>query len=112
MSALCHKRTFGHSFDDIVSAGEQLRRHGEAERLGRFEVDHEVELVRLHYRQIAGLGAFENAAGIDADLPVAVAVTSTVTYQSPSSRVLTQVVHHWHGMARRLFAVHRAQEGR
>ena len=34
-------------FDDLVDAREEPRRHGEAERLGRLEVDHQLELGRL-----------------------------------------------------------------
>ena len=44
MSAKCQKRTFRHSFDHLVGACEQRRRHGEAKRLGGFEVDDQLEL--------------------------------------------------------------------
>jgi hypothetical protein len=35
------------SFDDLVSAGDEHRRHLKAERLGGLEVDHQVKLGRL-----------------------------------------------------------------
>src|SRR5262249_17870841 len=41
-------------------------RHGEAERLGGPEVDHQLEFGRLHNWQVGWLFALENAAGIDA----------------------------------------------
>ena len=70
MSAKCHRADIVRDlFDHLVGAREQLWWQGEAQCLGRFEVDREVKLVRLYHRQIAGLGAFENAAGVDADLP-------------------------------------------
>ena len=48
---------------------------GEAERLGGFEVDGELELVRLHDRQVGRLVAFQNAPSIDASLAVNIALT-------------------------------------
>ena len=48
-----------------------------------------------------GLAPLRIRPGVDADLPVALAETDTVTHQSPSGRVLTQVMHHWDGMTRR-----------
>ena len=37
----------------------------EAERLGGLEVDDQLELGRLHDRQVGGLRALENAADVD-----------------------------------------------
>ena len=38
-------------FDHLVGGGEQRRRHIDAERLGVFEIDDEIEVGRLHDRQ-------------------------------------------------------------
>ena len=54
--------------DHLVGGHEQLVRHSEAEHPGGLGVDHQLELGRLHNRQIGGLGAFEDAASIDAGL--------------------------------------------
>ena len=35
------------SLDHLVGAGEQRLRHGEAERLGSFHIDYQLELGRL-----------------------------------------------------------------
>jgi hypothetical protein len=43
-------------FDHLVGAGEQLRRHVEAERLSGGQIDDEIEFGRLLYRQISRFG--------------------------------------------------------
>ena len=59
--------TFGHPLlDHLVGGGQQPFGDGQTERRGGFEVDDELELGRLHDRQVCGLGAVEDFAGIDA----------------------------------------------
>ena len=57
-------------FDHLVGERKQLRWNFESERLGGLEVGDEFEFGRLHHRQIGGLGALEEAAGILADQTV------------------------------------------
>ena len=54
--------------DHLVGAGEEGFGNGEADRFRGFDVDDELELGRLLDRQVGCLLAFENSAGIDADL--------------------------------------------
>jgi hypothetical protein len=52
----------------LVGEGEHSRRHGEAERLGSLEVEHELELGGLHYGQVGRLFTLENATRVKSDL--------------------------------------------
>src|SRR4029077_7369193 len=52
------------SLDDLVGAGEDRWRDGEAERLGRLQVDDKLDLGGLQDRQVTRLLARENSACI------------------------------------------------
>src|SRR4051812_11015231 len=64
------KHPWCHSFDNLVGTQVERRREGDAERLGGLEIDYELELGRLQHWHICGLFALEDAADIDARLPV------------------------------------------
>jgi hypothetical protein len=51
-------------FDDLVGAGEQRRRHGEAERFGSLQVDDQLKFRGLLNRKITGLFALEDAVDV------------------------------------------------
>ena len=52
------------SFDHFIRAGEQRRRHSEAERLSGLEVDDQFVLGRRLHRHVGRLFAFENAIDV------------------------------------------------
>src|SRR5262249_37468043 len=55
-----------HLLYDLVGAGEEGLRDGEAERLGGLQVDDHLNLDRLLHRQVGRLLAFENAGDVAA----------------------------------------------
>ena len=50
--------------NDLVGAGEERRRHIEAQRLRSLEIDHELIFRWRLYRQVGWLGTTEDAIGI------------------------------------------------
>ena len=75
------------SVDYLVGDGEHARRNGQPERLGRFHVDDQVELGRLHNRKVARLITPENPPSVDPNLMLGVHNAWSVTHQATSRSV-------------------------
>src|SRR5262249_39284657 len=75
----------------IISVGErkQRRRHSDAERLGRLEIDNQFKVGRLYHWQFGRIFALENPAGINAGQAVAVQDIWYVGHQTASCRKFT-----------------------
>jgi hypothetical protein len=56
MNGLMHCSKIASLFDHLVGAGEQRRRHFEAQRLRGLEIDHQFILGRCLHRQLIVLG--------------------------------------------------------
>src|SRR5947207_15200999 len=80
------KRTLRHSLEQCVGAQQKLFWNCKAYGLCGLEIDHQFELCWLNDRQVGGLGAFENAAGINADLTISIGDARAVTHQAASLR--------------------------
>jgi hypothetical protein len=89
----------GPSFDHLVGARGQTRRHFKPKRLGGLQIDHELEPGRLHDRKVGGLGALENAAGVDAGLTIGVHKVSSVADQTAGRGELAQLIDRGDGVA-------------
>ena len=71
-----------HSLEQSVGSQQKLFWNYKAYGLCGLEIDHQLELSGLNDRQVGGLGAFENAAGINADLTISIGEARTVTHQA------------------------------
>ena len=68
-------------FDHAVNAEQERLRHGEAESLDGLEIDEELELGRLHGRQVSRFFALEDTTYIEAGLPKTLGLIGTVAHQ-------------------------------
>ena len=73
----------------------------EAKRLSAFAVDDELEFGRLQHRQVGGLSALEDVAGIDADLTKHVHEVGSVAHQPAGCDKITVRISRRNPVARR-----------
>src|SRR5260370_7953170 len=77
------------SLNHLVGGYEQLIGHAEAEHPGGPGVDDQLELVRLHDRQVRRLCTLEDAAGIDAHLAPRLLPACSIAPHPPRLALLT-----------------------
>jgi len=89
---LAHRGPALFSFDHFVGATKQRQRNRQAERLRGPEIDHELELRRLMYREVGGLFAPENACGQQTSLPVGIEKVGSVACQATGIGKFTPLI--------------------
>src|SRR5262249_45196825 len=83
--------------------GEQLQcvGHLNAEQSCRLQIDDQLELGRLHDRQVTRLRSFEDLTGVNADLTKHVQYIGSITHQPARFDELAQEIGHGNPMMRR-----------
>src|SRR5262249_27891412 len=78
--------------DYLIRSQQQRWRDGEAERLGRLEVDHELELRGLLDGQIGRLRALENLIDVGGGAPPDIRQARAVRHEPPALDIFPQAV--------------------
>src|SRR4029453_19319551 len=72
------------STDDLLRLEEQHRRDGQTHGLGSLEVDDQLELHGLLYRNVAWLGAFQDLVDVESGTPVHVRKARSIGHETSS----------------------------
>src|SRR5262249_36171334 len=83
------------SLNHLVGAGKQRLGNREAEGLGALEVDHQLELGGLLYRQIGRLGALQDLVDEHRRAPPYVVDVRPIGEQPARLDVLSEDIHRW-----------------
>src|SRR5215469_9701262 len=86
--------------DDLVGALQQRLRHFEAERLGGFQVDNQIELGRPLNRQVSWTGSLKNPSGVNSALVIPSCDARAITDQTARNGKIAPSCDRWIGMSR------------
>src|SRR5262249_47826939 len=70
------------SSDHLIRAIQHRLRYRYTDLLGRFEIDHKLKLSWLFYRQVGGLGTFENLVDVCRRAPIEIIIVSPVRHKA------------------------------
>src|SRR4029077_944473 len=82
-------------FDHLIRSRQHVRWNRQADLLGGFQIDDELELRRLLDRQIFRLGAFQDLVDVSGRAPVEISDQGTVSHQATLLGKLSGGVHTW-----------------
>src|SRR5690242_20428185 len=92
-AGLCMVASFRVLLDHLVRPLQERRGDRQAERLGGFEVEHQLELCGLLNGQVAWLGPLLNLVSIDGKARVRVTLTRAVAHQPARVDILAPPEH-------------------
>src|SRR5215471_13724181 len=69
------------SFDHFICPRQHIRRNRQGDLLSGFEIDNELELLRLLHREVGGLGTLQNLVHVAGGAPVQVCKVHSVGHK-------------------------------
>ncbi len=85
-------------FDHVVGTNEYRSWDGEAKCLSGLEVDRQLELRRLHHRQIGGLLTLEDARDVTTHQMIGLGEIGSVAGEAAGRGEIAAAINRWHRM--------------
>jgi hypothetical protein len=83
-------------FDHLIGAAKQRKRYGNAEGLGGFQIDDQIDLSDLLNRKISRLLPLENSANVFSEYTIRFRVIGSVTHETAGHWKLAVRINGWH----------------
>ena len=83
------------SFDNPVRPRQHIWWNRQADLLGGFQIDHQLELRRLLHGEIRGLGAFEDLVHIRGGAPIQIGNARRITHKPANVQKFWRVIYRW-----------------